>query len=284
MTVVLVFLIRGVQDLFLVQFKAQMESVFTQTELVSELRLALRNNSGELPNTLPELADEPFLLLPGHYLVVSRNVEAVMQQYMASNRSAFLQMRNMPTLTRTSGRLVLLDRSRHVIDEVHYDSRQHADFLNLANGVSLERINPDHNSLDPANWHTAAQTAGFATPGKQNSQYMELAGTTASEVSVSPEVFSPDNDGIDDFLSINYRFNTPALTGEVIIFDSSGRIIKNLVSQQLLSTEGTFIWDGSDNNGRKALTGIYIIFFQAYNSQGVQKIYKIPCVLAGYRR
>jgi len=40
MTVVLAFLIRGVQDFHTAQFYSQMESVFTKTELVSELRLA----------------------------------------------------------------------------------------------------------------------------------------------------------------------------------------------------------------------------------------------------
>jgi len=40
MTVVLVFLIRGVQNFYTEQFQTQMESVFTQTEIVRELRLA----------------------------------------------------------------------------------------------------------------------------------------------------------------------------------------------------------------------------------------------------
>jgi len=40
MTVVLAFLIRGVQDFYTKEFNAQMEYVFTQTKLVSELRLA----------------------------------------------------------------------------------------------------------------------------------------------------------------------------------------------------------------------------------------------------
>jgi len=40
MTVVLVFLIRGVQTFYTEQFYTQMQNVFTQTELVSELRLA----------------------------------------------------------------------------------------------------------------------------------------------------------------------------------------------------------------------------------------------------
>ena len=246
---------------------------------VNDLQLSLRDNNGRLSTPAP-LTDEPFLLLPGHYLVVSRNVEVVMQQYMATNRSAFLQMRQLPALTRTSGRLVLLNKSLLTIDEIHYNSSQHADFLNLGSGVSLERINPDRSSLDAGNWHTAAQTEGFATPGRQNSQYIESFATTISGVSLNPEVFSPDNDGIDDFLTINYQFDIPSLIGDVIIFDSSGRVVKNLVHGEILSTEGSIIWDGSDNNGRRSLTGVYVVFFRAYNSEGVQKSYKIPCVLA----
>ena len=40
MIVVLVFLIQGVQDFYTSQFYEQMESAFTETELVNELRLA----------------------------------------------------------------------------------------------------------------------------------------------------------------------------------------------------------------------------------------------------
>jgi len=249
----------------------------------SDLQLSMRNTNGGLSTPVP-LSDDPFLLLPGQYLVVSRNVSSVMQQYGATNQNAFLQMPRMPALTRESGRLVLLNKSLRVIDEVHYNSKQHIDFLNLGNGVSLERIHPDRHSLDPGNWHTAAQTEGFGTPGRRNSQYLAFTNDLPAEVSIFPEVFSPDNDGIDDVLSINYRFDTPSLTGEVIIFDSSGRKIKNLVRQQIFSAEGTIFWDGSDDRGRKASTGIYVVYFQVYNSNGVHKIFKIPCVLAGFRR
>ena len=249
----------------------------------NDLQLSLRNASGAL-STPVALTNEPVLLLPGEYLVVSRNTDAVMQQFNATNRSAFLKMSSMPTLTRESGRLVLLNKSLQVIDEVHYNSKQHADFLSSGSGVSLERINPDRNSLDPANWHTAAQIAGFGTPGKQNSQYLASIETLSNEISLHPEVFSPDNDGVDDVLNINYHFDTPSLTGEVIIFDSSGRKIRHLLRQQILAAEGSIIWDGSDDNGRKAATGVYIIYFQAYNSEGVQKMFKIPCVLANKKR
>jgi hypothetical protein len=249
----------------------------------NDLRLSLRDANGQL-STPVALTDEPFLLLPNQYLVTSRNVDDVMQRYGTPSRSAFLQMSGMPSMNRTSGRLVLLDRSLREIDEAHYDSRQHADFLNTGNGVSLERVHPDRSSRDVGNWHTAAQTEGFATPGRQNSQYMESSETTANEVSIYPEIFSPDNDGVDDILNINYCFDTPSMMGDVMIFDSSGRQIRHLVRRQLLATEGSISWDGSDEKGRKAITGIYIIFFQAYHPNGVIKTYKIPCVLASKRK
>ena len=251
--------------------------------LASDLQLSLRS-ANDVLSTPVALTDEPFLLLPDQYLVVSRNPDAVMQQFGATNRSAFLQMPRMPSLTKESGKVVLLNKSLDVIDEVHYNSKQHADFLNTGSGVSLERINPDRNSLDPGNWHTAAQTVGFGTPSRQNSQFMASIEITSNELSLNPEVFSPDNDGVDDILNINYRFDTPSLTGEVIIFDSAGRKIRHLVHQKILAVEGTITWDGSNDSGRKSETGVYIVYFQAYNNEGVLKVFKIPCVLAGRGR
>jgi hypothetical protein len=250
---------------------------------ISDLQLSLRNADGK-PAAPAALTDEPFLLLPNQYLVISRNTDAVMQQFGATGRSAFLPTPAMPLLTKESGRLVLLNKSLRVVDEVHYDSKQHIDLLKIGNGVSLERLNPEHNSLDPSNWHTAAQTEGFGTPGRQNSQYKASDNVAFSEVSLSPEVFSPDNDGMDDVLGINYRFDNPSLVGDVMIFDAAGRKIRHLLRQQVLATEGSIIWDGADDRGRRALTGVYIVFFQAYHTSGVQKVFKIPCVLAGKRK
>ncbi len=248
---------------------------------VSDLQLSLRDANGKL-STPVAFTDEPFLLLPGQYLVVSRDTDAIIQQFGATNSAAFLQMPGMPSLTKESGRIVLLSNSLRVIDEVHYNSKQHVDFLKISTGVSLERLHPDRNSLDPGNWHTAAQTAGFGTPGKRNSQYLE-PGSAQVEVSVGSGVFSPDNDGVEDVLDISYAFDIPSLTAEVIIFDSAGRKIRQLVHRQILATNGSITWDGSDDSGRKALTGVYIVYFEVYHRDGFKKIFKIPCVLAGKR-
>jgi hypothetical protein len=248
----------------------------------NDLQIALRNTSGTL-STPVALSNEPFLLLPGQYIVLSQNTEDVIRQFNADSPESFLRMSNMPTLTKESGQIVLLNRSLHIVDEVHYNIKEHTDLLTEPAGVSLERLNPDRNSLDATNWHTAAQTAGFATPGKQNSQYSEVT-TGQNGVTVFPPVFSPDNDGVDDVLTISYQFEIPSLTADLIIFDAAGRRIRQLLKQNIIGTEGVITWDGLDDSRRKALTGVYVILLRVYNSHGFNKLFKVPTVLAGQRK
>ncbi|MEI9935352.1 MAG: hypothetical protein WDM71_11015 [Ferruginibacter sp.] len=42
------------------------------------------------------------------------------------------------------------------------------------------------------------------------------------EITVSPEIFSPDNDGVDDFATINYNFPEPGYVANITIFDCFG--------------------------------------------------------------
>lgn len=246
---------------------------------VNDLMIALRNSSGNLSSPVA-LSEEAFLLLPGQYLVISRNTDALIRQYNVDNPDCFLQLPDMPSLTRESGMAVLLNRSLQIVDEIHYSLAEHTDALTETTGVSLERLHPDRNSLDPSNWHTAAQTASFATPGRKNSQFTEAV-AEQSGVTLFPEVFSPDNDGIDDVLNICYRLEAPATTVDLIIFDASGRRVRQLLKQQISGTEGVITWDGFNDSHRKASTGLYMIYLHAYTPSGFNKFFKLPCVLAG---
>ena len=46
--------------------------------------------------------------------------------------------------------------------------------------------------------------------------------------------------------------NEEGLLGQVSIYDDKGRIIKNLFSNELLGSSGSFTWDGTTNDGTKA--------------------------------
>jgi flagellar hook assembly protein FlgD len=148
------------------------------------------------------------------------------------------------------------------------------------NGVSLERIHFNRPSQERSNWHSAASTVGFATPAYKNSQFKETVQITEN-ITISPEAFSPDNDGYNDFLNIYYRFEEPGWTANIRIFDAGGRPVRDLIRNELLATEGVLQWNGFNDDGKKVRLGIYIIFIELFSPDGEVKKYKKSCVVGG---
>ena len=200
---------------------------------------------------------------------------------MGSVASAFLQMESLPTYSNDEGSVYLVNNLNMIVDSFHYNDDMHFALLNSNDGVSLERIDYNRPTIDESNWHSAAEDVGFATPGYENSQYMKTD-TEGGEIVVSPLTFSPDNDGVDDVVNISYNFSTAGFVASVVIYDAKGRLIKNLIQNELLGVSGTFSWDGITENNEKARIGIYIIFIEVFDLDGNVKSFKKTVVLAGY--
>ncbi len=49
------------------------------------------------------------------------------------------------------------------------------------------------------------------------------------------------------------------------IFDTRGRQIRLLVDNEPVASQGQFVWDGKDNNGRTGRIGAYICFLELLN-------------------
>lgn len=159
-----------------------------------------------------------------------------------------------------------------------YQEEMHFPLLRDEEGVSLERIHYERPSEDQSNWHSAAESAGFATPTYKNSQYSENIDPDMN-FTIEPEVFSPDNDGRDDILNIHYSFDQPGHVANIKIFDSRGRLEKNLVSNKTLGTKGTITWNGINEDNIKSRMGIYIIFLEIFDLQGNVRKIKKHCVV-----
>jgi flagellar hook assembly protein FlgD len=136
----------------------------------------------------------------------------------------------------------------------------------------LERISPERPSGEETNWHSAAEIVGFGTPGYKNSQFDD--GKADSEISIDPEVFTPNNDGIDDYLNIRYKFDEAGYVANVYVYSSSGKFVRRLANNVTIGTEGAFSWDGKDENNQLSNAGIYIIVVEIFNLQGKTKQYK----------
>lgn len=241
----------------------------------------LANLENDSIDNYKEITANPKLILPGEFVLLTTDVQNVADEYINSVTSAFLQMGSLPTYSNDEGDVYLINNLDMVTDSFHYTDDMHFALLNSEDGVSLERIDYDRPTNDETNWHSAAEDVGFATPGYENSQYMKT-NTDGGEIIVSPATFSPDNDGVDDVVNISYNFPTPGFVASIIIYDAKGRLIRNLIQNELLGMSGTFSWDGINENNEKARIGIYIIFVEAFDIDGNVKSFKKIAVLAGH--
>jgi hypothetical protein len=80
-------------------------------------------------------------------------------------------------------------------------------------------------------------------------------------------------------VSIYFHLGTPGWSASILVFDSNGRLVRTLLNNQLVGTDGVYSWDGINNNREKEQTGIYIIYLKVFNLSGMIKQYKIVCVL-----
>jgi len=230
------------------------------------------------PNTPQALADGCYLMFPSTYLVLSDDGDAIKAHYTTPAPDAFLDM-SFPDLLTDEDMVVLKNSSAQVIDSLHYYSSWHFPLLNDVHNISLERLSATRETNDPQNWHSASETVGFATPGYKNSQQDEQ-GVGKSDVTIEPEVFSPDNDGVNDVVNILFHFTTPGYLANVKIYDSKGRFVRTLVDNKLLGNDGSFSWDGVNDDKEKSRTGIYVFYIEVFNINGDVKKYKKTCVLA----
>lgn len=220
------------------------------------------------------------LMSPGDFIVLTKDSADIKLNYLNAVVGSFLQLSSIPSYTDDSSTVYVLLPDSAVCDYFSYDSDMHYPLIKDEDGVSLERIDYNRSSNDNTNWHSGAENVGWATPGAENSQY--YPGMLSDEmITLTPDVFSPDNDGVDDVLNISYALDGPGYVGNITIFDREGRVVKYLMQSELLSTEGIITWDGTNNNREKAPIGVYVIYFEVFDLDGNVSGVKKSTVVAG---
>lgn len=248
---------------------------------LADMSIVREDNNNEIV-TLASMANVPRLLLPGDYVALSGNGEVVRGQYQTPGLGAFADIPGFPNYVNEGGVVALYRRDFTVLDRFPYDDKLHFRLLDVKKGVSLERINPDKPTTDRNNWNSAAFSVGGATPGFKNSNF--LIPNIKGSLNLSPEVFSPDQDGVDDNLSIAYSLEKPGYLGTVNIYTVEGIPVRKLVRSETLGQEGFFVWDGLDDDDKRARTGIYVVVLEVFDLEGNTDIFRAKCVVASRLR
>lgn len=197
------------------------------------------------------------------------------------NRSILRVDRSSLSLASTGDAIYLADSTGASIDSVYYDESWQNPNLMDTKGIALERIDPNGPSDNDTNWGSSVAPKG-GTPGKENSIYQTDKGQTVSTgISFNPNPFSPDDDGYDDNLFINYKLDQQDYLIRLRIYDRYGRLVRELADGKPAGFEGQLIWDGRKDDGGRNRIGIYIVVFEAYDSAtGDDVAFKKTVVLA----
>lgn len=246
---------------------------------LKKIYLSSRNsNTLELSETYP-VSDTARLFFPNEYVVICTNPTLVKQFYTAENPNVLVWTSKLASFNSDKGYVVLLDEQLGVIDEFYYTEKMHSKLIADTKGVSLERISPNLPTNEASTWQSASQVVGFATPTYKNSQHTD-ATTSSSNFTLSPETFSPDGDGREDYLLINYNLPDAGYLANIRVYTSSGVEVYRLANNLLLGTEGSIRWDGINFSNRRVPVGIYIIYIEYFNLKGEVKKEKKVCVVA----
>jgi hypothetical protein len=243
----------------------------------SRLYIVSVNESADT-SQLYQLSPSARCIMPDTYFAITTARENIISRYPNASPEAIFEVPDMPSMSDDKGHLILYNRELEKIDELSYNEKMHYALLSGHEGVSLEKINPSSESLAAGNWHSAAESSFWGTPGTQNSVYNDQ--TEDSEIiSFSSTRITPDDDGIEDFLSIGLHTGETGTVISITIFDEAGNYVKRLASNLLAAPEASFAWDGTADDGSAVRNGIYIFLISIYDDSGNTNSWKKVCTV-----
>jgi hypothetical protein len=248
---------------------------------VNELLVANRNAEDRIAS-LKNVSKESLIIAPGGYFVITPSAHWLKQHYSIPDPVIIVQVPSLPSLPDNEGCVSLLRKSDSmIIDELAYDEKWHIKLIADPEGIALERINYDAGTQDKNNWTSASSSSGFGTPGYINSQFRRSQNKNAA-ISVQPEIFSPNNDGQNDFALINIKTEEQGKVANAVVFNAEGRRVRYLLKNEVLGMSNNFTWDGYGDNDQLLPSGIYIIFTQVFDGKGAVNKYRNCIVLNSF--
>ncbi|MDR0231443.1 MAG: lamin tail domain-containing protein [Dysgonamonadaceae bacterium] len=241
---------------------------------LSYLSVASRKNTDGTLNKAYPLASSLYLFYPKQYLLITKDLEKVVNFYNCPADISMVELPVMPSLTNTSGTVVLINNQTDaIVDEFAYNDKMHDSSIGNKKGVALERIDFHAPTNDATNWTSASSLVGYGTPGYENSQKKTSSGLEKIQQEVSLVYINSDE------YRINYRFLSQGNRCNIVIFDVVGKLVKNLANNELLGAEGSIEWNGKNDSGQKLQQGIYFIRMDVVSTNGETAKYGLKCII-----
>lgn len=258
---------------------ADFVEIYNYSDKIIDLRkihIANVSSSGSA-GTKRAITNQQSFIYPNEYKVLTSQPAIIQQHYPNSVPHTFITVPALPNFNNEIGGVVLYSDSL-TIDSLFYTKNMQSPFIVDHRGVSLERRHFSMPTLAPGNFQSAATAVGGATPGYANSQ--GVIDGSQENVRLVSKTFSPDGDGFEDYLEISYRLPESGYMANISIYNDNGRLVKQLQRNQSLGTNGSILWDGMADNGRRQPVGVYIAVIELYHASGRRRTYRLSFALA----
>ncbi len=245
---------------------------------LDEILFVMYDSSVDTIKKSVALVSDKTQIFPDQYIVITEDRNLLLNAYNIK-ASLVIEPETWISLVNDGGVIGLVDSENSCLDKAVFAPKMHFALLSNTAGVSLERIAFDVSGLEAKSWHSASSVEDFATPGRENSQTSEteIANITFD---VEPKEISPDNDGYNDYVRINYTMIKEGYSCSIKIFNSDGQLEKDLVNNELVGTSGFFNWDGLDEDQSRVNMGYHILLCEAWHPDGdIIKQKKVVLVL-----
>jgi len=238
--------------------------------------------------TMANEVDELFeplgtLLVPaGGYVVFADDVESLTREFPSTRLPSILPC-DVPTIGSEACIMLFDPVDETIYFNVCYTDDWHNQAYANTDGVSLERIDLDALPQSESNWTSAAATVNFGTPTLPNSQARMGEPLAEGTFALANDRISPDGDGFEDLLRVDYAFGEPGVLARFEIVDLLGRPVLKTNQDTSPGITGTWTWDGVDTDGNVVPTGTYVLRITYFSPASPREVENIAFSVVGFR-
>ncbi len=197
-------------------------------------------------DVLYPIASAGYTMQSGEYLVLCRDSLEFVDFYNFIDFT-IIEPAGWPSLNNNGDLIKLIDNFGMVADSIAYDST-FGDNYTWGRGEAIGYTN---------SWGRSTNSGG--TPGAEN---IINYPATASEIKITIDQnpFSPSSGN-----EMEIQFVLPAGSFTMKLYDIEGRVVKTFMDNHY-AYDGSIIWDGKSDGGRRLPVGIYILFAEVVDS------------------
>lgn len=213
-----------------------------------------------------QISATPHYIHPFEYRVLTTDKYILSAHYPSTKIENTIALSSLPSFAIHQGNITLFYQTS-LIDSLHYSSDMHQPFIKNHRGISLERQFIKEDSNSKGNFTSAATAVGGATPGFENSKIREQpAGDNYFEP--QSRVFSSTAADYNSSMTFDYNINMVNAMCNFHLYNEKGILVKRLIENKSLATNGAVTWDGKDDQGHPCPSGLYIYTIEIYNDLG----------------